>query len=51
VIEFSNTPSRALPYCEKGEHAREILERLGFAAKEVNGLQEAGVITWPGADT
>jgi crotonobetainyl-CoA:carnitine CoA-transferase CaiB-like acyl-CoA transferase len=51
VIEFSNTPSRALPYCEKGEHTREILERLGFAAKEVDGLKEAGVIIWPGADT
>ena len=25
VIRFSDTPGQALPYCDKGEHTREIL--------------------------
>jgi crotonobetainyl-CoA:carnitine CoA-transferase CaiB-like acyl-CoA transferase len=51
VISLSRTPARALPYCEKGEHTREILARLRYGSEEVNGLREAGVVTWPSADT
>jgi crotonobetainyl-CoA:carnitine CoA-transferase CaiB-like acyl-CoA transferase len=45
VIGFSATPGQAPPYCDKGEHTREILHRLGFGAEEVVGLKEAGVVT------
>jgi crotonobetainyl-CoA:carnitine CoA-transferase CaiB-like acyl-CoA transferase len=50
VISFSATPGLALPYCEKGEHSREILARIGYGSEEVNGLKEAGVVTWPSGD-
>lgn len=47
VIRFSETPGRALPYCEKGEHTRPILASLGFDQEEINRLRDESVVTWP----
>jgi crotonobetainyl-CoA:carnitine CoA-transferase CaiB-like acyl-CoA transferase len=51
AISFSGTPGRALPYCEKGEHTREILARLGYGPEEIDGFKAAGIVTWPSGDT
>jgi len=47
VIRFSETPGQALPYCDKGEHTREILTGLGLSEDEISRLKDDDVVTWP----
>jgi crotonobetainyl-CoA:carnitine CoA-transferase CaiB-like acyl-CoA transferase len=47
VIGFSRTPGRAKPFCEKGEHTRQILRDLGYDTEEMTTLKNDEVITWP----
>jgi crotonobetainyl-CoA:carnitine CoA-transferase CaiB-like acyl-CoA transferase len=44
VLRFSETPSRALPFCELGEHAGAILTELGYDGDEIEALVDAGVV-------
>jgi crotonobetainyl-CoA:carnitine CoA-transferase CaiB-like acyl-CoA transferase len=47
-IDFSETPGRINgPPPLVGQHTREILEWLGYDAKEMDALAEAGVVYWP----
>jgi crotonobetainyl-CoA:carnitine CoA-transferase CaiB-like acyl-CoA transferase len=46
VINFSDTPSRALPFCEFGEHARTLLGELGYDEAEIDALREDGVLAY-----
>ena len=46
-MSFSRTPGIAGPYCETGEHTREILFELGYDAARIDQLCDAGVVTWP----
>ncbi len=47
VIRFSDTPGQALPYCDKGEHTRQILSSLGLSEDDMTRLKDDGVVTWP----
>ena len=47
VIRFSDTPGQALPYCDKGEHTRQILSGLGLSEDEMSRLKDDDVVTWP----
>jgi crotonobetainyl-CoA:carnitine CoA-transferase CaiB-like acyl-CoA transferase len=47
AVRFSLTPGVAGPYCEVGEHTRQVLHELGHDATQIAALREAGVITWP----
>jgi crotonobetainyl-CoA:carnitine CoA-transferase CaiB-like acyl-CoA transferase len=44
VLELSDTPSRALPFCDLGEHSRALLLEHGYDDPEVAELEEAGVV-------
>ena len=46
VLQLSDTPSRALPFCELGEHTRAILTELGYDAAEIDHLHDDGVVGW-----
>jgi crotonobetainyl-CoA:carnitine CoA-transferase CaiB-like acyl-CoA transferase len=46
VIDFSDTPSLALPFCEFGEHSRTLLAELGYDETEVDTLGHDGVLAW-----
>jgi crotonobetainyl-CoA:carnitine CoA-transferase CaiB-like acyl-CoA transferase len=47
LIEFSETPGQARPFCELGEHTIAVLEEFGFNHSELESLREAKVIMWP----
>jgi crotonobetainyl-CoA:carnitine CoA-transferase CaiB-like acyl-CoA transferase len=47
IVGFSQTPGHAKPFCEKGEHTREILRALGYDDEEMATLKEDEVVTWP----
>jgi crotonobetainyl-CoA:carnitine CoA-transferase CaiB-like acyl-CoA transferase len=47
IVAFSRTPGRAKPFCEKGEHTRQILRDLGYDDEEMTTLKDDEVITWP----
>ena len=47
VIRFSDTPGQALPYCDKGEHTKQILSGLGLSEDEMSRLKDDDVVTWP----
>jgi crotonobetainyl-CoA:carnitine CoA-transferase CaiB-like acyl-CoA transferase len=44
VLQFSDTPSVALPFCELGEHTRALLSELGYDDSEVERLVADGVV-------
>ena len=44
VIDFSDTPSRALPFCEFGEHTHALLVELGYDDSEIDELHADGVV-------
>ena len=46
-VHFSDTPSRLGPYCDLGEHTKDVMKELGYTQEEIEGLKEAGVINWP----
>jgi crotonobetainyl-CoA:carnitine CoA-transferase CaiB-like acyl-CoA transferase len=50
VLNFSDTPGQALPYCEKGEHTRALLTGLGLDEDEMNRLKDENVVTWPASE-
>jgi crotonobetainyl-CoA:carnitine CoA-transferase CaiB-like acyl-CoA transferase len=50
VIRFSETPAQALPYCDTGEHTRQILSGLGFDEAAMARLKDDDVVSWPAAD-
>jgi crotonobetainyl-CoA:carnitine CoA-transferase CaiB-like acyl-CoA transferase len=47
VLRFSDTPSRALPFCDLGEHTRSLLAELGYDEAVIDRLGEDGVVGWP----
>jgi crotonobetainyl-CoA:carnitine CoA-transferase CaiB-like acyl-CoA transferase len=47
IVRFSRTPGHAKPFCEKGEHTRQILRDLGYDDEEMTTLKDDEVITWP----
>jgi crotonobetainyl-CoA:carnitine CoA-transferase CaiB-like acyl-CoA transferase len=47
VVGFSRTPGRTKPFCEKGEHTRQILSELGYDDEAIARLKDDDVITWP----
>jgi crotonobetainyl-CoA:carnitine CoA-transferase CaiB-like acyl-CoA transferase len=47
VIQLSDTPSLAPPFCELGEHTRSILGELGYDDDEMGRLKDDNVVTWP----
>jgi crotonobetainyl-CoA:carnitine CoA-transferase CaiB-like acyl-CoA transferase len=50
VLRFSDTPGQALPYCDKGEHTRQILGGLGLSDDEISRLKDDDVVTWPAGE-
>ncbi len=44
VISCSDTPSRALPFCEFGEHTRALLTEIGYGDAEIEQLHEDRVV-------
>jgi crotonobetainyl-CoA:carnitine CoA-transferase CaiB-like acyl-CoA transferase len=46
VIQLSDTPSLAPPYCDFGEHTRSILRELGYDEDEMQRLRDDKVIVW-----
>lgn len=46
VVDLPKTPTRALPYCDFGEHTRAILTDLGHDEAEIERLRHDGVIAW-----
>lgn len=46
VIQLSDTPSQAPPYCEFGEHTRSILRELGYDEEEISRLRNDNVVVW-----
>ena len=44
VLQLSDTPSRALPFCDLGEHSRSLLLEHGFSNQQVEELLGAGVV-------
>jgi crotonobetainyl-CoA:carnitine CoA-transferase CaiB-like acyl-CoA transferase len=47
VLRFSDTPSRALPFCDLGEHTRSLLAEIGYDEGAIDRLGEDGVVGWP----
>jgi crotonobetainyl-CoA:carnitine CoA-transferase CaiB-like acyl-CoA transferase len=50
VIQFSDTPGQARPYCEMGEHTRRILGELGYDDEEMSRLRDDKVVVWADDD-
>lgn len=51
VIDFSETPEREhFPAPLVGQHSREVLDGIGLAQKDIDGLIAAGVVYEPGPD-
>jgi crotonobetainyl-CoA:carnitine CoA-transferase CaiB-like acyl-CoA transferase len=46
VLQFSNTPSRALPVCELGDHTRAILAELGYDQADISRLHDDKAVGW-----
>jgi crotonobetainyl-CoA:carnitine CoA-transferase CaiB-like acyl-CoA transferase len=44
VVHLSDTPSRALPFCDLGEHTRPLLLELGYDDDTIDALHAAGVV-------
>ena len=44
VLELSDTPARALPFCVLGEHSTALLREHGFSDDEAAPLVADGVI-------
>jgi crotonobetainyl-CoA:carnitine CoA-transferase CaiB-like acyl-CoA transferase len=44
VLQFSDTPSRALPFCELGEASRALLSELGYDDDAIALLHTDGVV-------
>ena len=49
MVRFSDTPGKARPHCELGEHTRAILQELGYDQTEMADLRQADVVGWPTA--
>jgi crotonobetainyl-CoA:carnitine CoA-transferase CaiB-like acyl-CoA transferase len=47
VLQFSATPSVALPFCELGEHTRPLLTELGYDDAAIDRLVEDQVVAAP----
>jgi crotonobetainyl-CoA:carnitine CoA-transferase CaiB-like acyl-CoA transferase len=47
VLRFSDTPSRALPFCDLGQHTRALLAEHGYDQAEIDRLGADGVVGWP----
>jgi crotonobetainyl-CoA:carnitine CoA-transferase CaiB-like acyl-CoA transferase len=47
VLELSDTPSCALPFCDLGEHGPALLREHGYDDSEIAELEEAGVVGNP----
>ena len=50
LIQLSETPGLAPPFCELGEHTRAILGELGYDDDEMGRLKDDNVVTWPAED-
>jgi crotonobetainyl-CoA:carnitine CoA-transferase CaiB-like acyl-CoA transferase len=46
VLQFSDTPSRALPVCELGDHTRAILAELGYDQADISRLHDDKAVGW-----
>jgi crotonobetainyl-CoA:carnitine CoA-transferase CaiB-like acyl-CoA transferase len=44
LVRLSDTPGRALPFCEFGEHSRALLTEFGYTDAEVERLASDGVV-------
>jgi crotonobetainyl-CoA:carnitine CoA-transferase CaiB-like acyl-CoA transferase len=44
VLQLSDTPGLARPYCEMGEHTRQILAELGYDHDEISRLRDDKVV-------
>jgi crotonobetainyl-CoA:carnitine CoA-transferase CaiB-like acyl-CoA transferase len=51
LLEFSETPGQARPYCELGEHTRALLDELGYDDAAITELKDAEVVTWPASQS
>ena len=49
VLQLSDTRTRALPFCELGEHTRSILAELGYSGADIDRLSEDGVLAVAGS--
>jgi crotonobetainyl-CoA:carnitine CoA-transferase CaiB-like acyl-CoA transferase len=47
VLRFSDTPSRALPFCDLGQHTRALLAEHGYDQATIDRLGADGVVGWP----
>lgn len=47
VLRFSDLATRALPFCELGEHTRPLLAELGYDDAECAALAADGVVAMP----
>ena len=47
VLKLSDTPSRALPFCDLGEHSCSLLIEHGYSKEQVDNLLGAGVVVAP----
>jgi crotonobetainyl-CoA:carnitine CoA-transferase CaiB-like acyl-CoA transferase len=47
VLQFSDTPSRALPVCELGDYTRAILTELGYDQADIDRLHDDKAVGWP----
>jgi crotonobetainyl-CoA:carnitine CoA-transferase CaiB-like acyl-CoA transferase len=47
LLELSDTPGQARPYCDLGEHTRALLTEIGYDDATIDELKDAEVVTWP----